>query len=123
MAVRRHELLDDLTTTAERFLREHQISGGVASHLANSLADHLAEHWGGQMINFPKDHRRKLHEQELEIHRKFTGNNHAALAIEYRMTERGMRKLITRVTTRLSKQRARQPGGDESTGAPATYTA
>ncbi len=109
MAARRHELLDDMSHTAERFLCDHDIPVAVANLLAGALADHLAERWGGQMISFPKDHRRKLYEQDMEIYRKFTGHNHAALAMEYRMSERGMRKLITRVTARLAQQSAEEP--------------
>nr|WP_271451945.1 MULTISPECIES: Mor transcription activator family protein [unclassified Acidovorax] len=106
MAARRHELLDDMSHTAETFLRDHDVPAAVAALLANALADHLAERWGGQMISFPKDHKRKLCEQDLEIYRKFTGHNHAELALEYKMSERGMRKLITRVCARLAKQSA-----------------
>lgn len=104
MAERRNELLEDLVLFVEQRLMEYGEPIAKAGVLANALADHIADHWGGQMISFPKDHRRKLCLLEIEIYRQFNGNNYGELALKYGMGERGMRKLIARVKARLANQ-------------------
>ena len=104
MPERRHELFEDLVTFAQQRLIEYGLQTSAADVIANALVDHVADHWGGQVISFPKDHLRKLCQQEVEIYHQFTGKNYGALALKYEMSERGMRKLITRVQARLAKQ-------------------
>lgn len=104
MAERRNELFEDLVQFVEQRLMEYGEPANKASVLANALTDHIADHWGGQMISFPKDHRRKLCLLEVEIYHQFNGDNYGDLALKYGMGERGMRKLIARVRARLAKQ-------------------
>ena len=102
MAEKRNELLSDLVAMAESVLQEHGVSSQMATITANSLADRLADHWGGQNISFPKDFKWKLAKLELEIYDRFTGRNYDELAMAYSMTERGIRKLIARVRAKVS---------------------
>ena len=104
MMVRRSSLLDEVVSVSERLMTDNDVSPATAAVVANALADHLADYWGGQLINFPKDHRRKLAKIEVEIYGQFDGSNYGALAFRYNMSERGVRKLITRVRARLAKQ-------------------
>ena len=104
MAERRNELFEDLAQFVEQRLVEYGEPATKARVLANALVDYIADHWGGQMISIPKDHRRKLCMQEVEIYRQFNGDNYGDLALKYGMGERGMRKLIARVNARLAKQ-------------------
>ena len=104
MAERRNELFEDLVLFVERHLIEYGEPAAKANVLANALADYISDHWGGQMLSIPKDHRRKLCLLEIEIYRQFTGDNYGELALKYGMGERGMRKLIARVKARLAKQ-------------------
>lgn len=102
MAVRRHELLAELVDTAAARLVENEVPPKVAQLIANDLADHVADNWGGQIITFPKDLRRKLTMLELEIYDRFSGENYDDLAREYGMTVSGMRKLVTRIRAKLA---------------------
>lgn len=101
MAAKRNELLSDLVALAEEVLQEYDIPETVATITANALADRLADHWGGQNISFPKDFAWKLARLELEIYDAFNGRNYDELALRYRMTERGIRKLIARVRAKI----------------------
>ena len=104
MAVRRHELLADLVDTVTNRLVENEIPAKVADLIANDLADHVADNWGGQVIAFPRDLRRKLTILELEIYDRFNGENYDDLARQYGMTVSGMRKLVTRIRAKLARR-------------------
>lgn len=103
MEDKRNELFEDFAASAERLLREYELAPAAAGLIASALADHLADHWGGQNLNIPKDYRRKLSARELEAYARFDGENFDTLAREFGMTERGMRKLIARVRDRLRR--------------------
>lgn len=96
----RHELLQDIADHAEAIMKEYGIEAAVAEQVGTAIADHLAEHWGGQLINFPKDYLFKLAERDLQIYNEFTGANHTELARRYQMTVRGIYKVIARVHKR-----------------------
>ncbi len=104
MAVRRHKLLAEVVDTATARLVENDVPPQVAHLVANDLADHLADYWGGQIITFPKDLLRKLTILELEIYDRFNGDNYDDLARQYGMTVSGMRKLITRIREKLASR-------------------
>lgn len=104
MAMRRHELLADLVDSVTKRLSQNGVNDNTAEIVANDLADHIAKHWGGQVINIPKDYKRELTKLELEIYERFQGDNYDNLAREYNMTESGVRKLIHRISTKLSNQ-------------------
>lgn len=103
MAEKRNELFADVVVAAERLLQEYEVTPPAAGLIADALADHLADHWGGQNLSIPKDYHRKLSKRELEAYERFDGNNFDTLAREFGMTERGMRKLIARVRDRLRR--------------------
>jgi Mor family transcriptional regulator len=109
MADKRAELFEDLVDQTARLLREYGTPEKASDLIANQLADHLADHWGGQNINVPKDYQRKLAARELELYARFDGQNHAALAREFGMTERGVYKLIRRVRERLKRNAKGHP--------------
>lgn len=101
MAALRAELLDDVAEHAKHILADHGITTEVADQCGVALADFLAEHWGGQLINFPKNRLFKLAQRDMAIYEEFTGNNHAKLALKYNMSTRGIYKLITRAQKRF----------------------
>lgn len=101
--VRRHELLNDMVHTATERLIANGLGHNEAELVASDLADHFAQHWGGQVICFPKDYRRTLSQLEVEVYSRFTGDNYDALARQYGLTMSGMRKLIGRTRDRLAK--------------------
>ena len=100
MASRRNQFLADLMDVAKKHLQEY-VSAHEADMVAGSLTDHLADYWGGQLINIPKDYKWKLSQREAEIYAEFNGYNHAELAKKYDMGERGLRKLLARVKKRM----------------------
>ena len=102
MATRRNQLLADVMAVAAARLSEH-VSTNAAEMIAGDLADHLADYWGGQLINFPKDFRWKLGQREMEIYDAYNGHNLGELARKYDISERGLRKLINRVRERIAK--------------------
>lgn len=101
MAERRHELYADLMDLAQRQMAEYGVSDNEAMLIASDLADRLADHWGGQNITFPKEYRRKLNRVEMEIFDAFNGHNLGEVAQTYDISERGLRKMIARVTKRI----------------------
>ena len=101
---KRNALLADVIELTTAHLEEHEVSPAAAAVTASALADRLADYWGGQVIVFPRDFLYKLAKLEIEIYGNFTGHNHDELARSYRMTTRGIRKLIARVRAKLAKQ-------------------
>lgn len=97
----RSELLDDVSAHAMDILRDHGIDTELAEQCGVALAEHLAEHWGGQLINFPKNFLYKLAQRDMVIYSEFNGRNHAELAKRYKMSVRGIYKLIARAQKRV----------------------
>ncbi|MDR2155939.1 MAG: hypothetical protein LBE78_13105 [Burkholderiaceae bacterium] len=109
MSAKRAEMLDDVASLVQRLLKDHGISQPEAESIGNATADHLADYWGGQNFTFPRDYQRKLGMRDLAIYDKWChGKTFDILAREHDMSERGIRKLISRVRDRLKKQRQRQ---------------
>jgi Mor family transcriptional regulator len=100
MDTMRAELLADLVEHTAGVLQDLGVSPDVALQAANSLADHMAANWGGQVISWPKDSAYRLAGRELEILAKFNGTNYAELAREYDMHVRSVRRLINRANRR-----------------------
>lgn len=96
----RNELLADIAAHVLEILQDHSIGTDIAEQCGAAIADHLADNWGGQVVSIPKDHAYKLAKRDVAILREFTGNNHSDLARRYDMTERGIRKLVTRAIQR-----------------------
>lgn len=100
MEVLRHELLSDFASHVAQVLLDHGIDEAIADQAGIAAADHIADHWGGQLVNVPKDYRYRIAERDLQVWEEFRGNNHAELARRYGMTLRGVYKLISRVKSR-----------------------
>lgn len=112
MARKRHELLADLVTHAERLLVAAGVEPDPAAIVANGLADHFAEHWGGQLINFPMDYRWQLDTRYLAIYdRHSAGASYGELAMAFRLSERHVRTVIATVRRRLAEQARKGPPG------------
>jgi len=105
MEAARHELLSDVADHAAATLRDYGIAADVADQAGVAIANILAEHWGGQLISFPKDYHFKLAERDLRIYGEFTGVNHAELARRYKPTVHGIYKLVERVRRREVERR------------------
>jgi Mor family transcriptional regulator len=105
MGERRNELLADLVDLTKRVLVDEDVQPEVAELAANAVADRLADYWGGQIISFPKDFRRRLAKLELEIYSAWSERvPYGELALKYKMTERALRRLIARVRARIIQE-------------------
>lgn len=100
MASLRHELLEDVVIQAMSILVDYGIDPIMAEQAGCGLADHLANHWGGQLVSIPKDHVHRLAERDLAIYNRFNGKNHSELAREFNMGVRGIYKVLDRVHRR-----------------------
>lgn len=97
MKVLRHELLRDLADQASTLLLDYGIPAEVAEQVGCALADHMAEHWGGQLINFPKDACFKVAQRDIDIWSEFNGRNHPSLAKKYGISQRAIYDIIKRM--------------------------
>lgn len=103
MARRRHELLQDVERSTKATAIELGVTGDLAEHLGAAIADMLSERWAGQQLTFPINGYYGLSQRELAIaERRDQGARVFELAREFRMTERGVRKLLKRVDERRS---------------------
>ena len=101
MANRRNKFLTDFMDWARSNLGHH-VSPEAADLIASDMTDRLADHWGGQLINIPKDYHWKLSQRDAEIYAAFNGHNYAELAKKHDMHERSLRKLLDRVRKRMA---------------------
>lgn len=97
----RNELITCVIDHAESAMKRAGIEPQKAASIAIGIADELVEVFGGQNITFPKEYKRKLAQKESLIYAQFTGSNYRELAATHNMTERGMRKLLNRVRSRI----------------------
>ena len=104
MALKRHELLEELQAVIARQLEEMGTAPDAASVIGSSAVDYLSTYWAGQVVTFPKDAQYKLTLKELEIYDQYTGRNKDELARAYGMTPRGMGKLIQRIRDKIKAQ-------------------
>ncbi len=96
----RHELLSDVSDHVAAELQVFGVPVEKAEQIGTNIANHMAEHWGGQVIGFPKDYIFKLHARDLDIYNAFNGNNHGQLARSYRLSVRAIYKIVDRVRRR-----------------------
>lgn len=106
MALKRHELLEELQAVIARQLEEMGTAPDAASVIGSSAVDYLSTYWAGQVVTFPKDARYKLTLKELEIYDQYDGRNKDDLARRYGMTPRGMGKLLKRIREKIRAQNA-----------------
>lgn len=106
MALKRHELLEELQAVIARQLEEMGTAPDAASVIGSSAVDYLSTYWAGQVVTFPKDAQYKLTLKELEIYDQFDGRNKDDLARRYGMTPRGMGKLLKRIREKIRAQNA-----------------
>lgn len=109
MEDRRAELLAHVAQRAAEIVRDLGIDDAHADHIGAAIADMVAEDCGGQVISFPKDAAYRLSQREQDILRaRRSGASYVDLMRSYRMTERGLRKLIKRAQGRYMAARPQQ---------------
>lgn len=101
MAARRAELLSDVAAHATQVLRGLGVATDVAEQCGAAIADHLADHYGGEVISWPKDCAYKLAARDREVLAdREAGMSAAALSRKYGISERGINKLLSRARRR-----------------------
>lgn len=101
----RHELLSDVADLTATIVADHGLSEDRAEQIGCAVANRIAEHWGGQLINIPKDYLFKLSQRDLQIYEDFNGTNHPDLARKYGVGVRAIYKIIKRVSKRETDRR------------------
>lgn len=96
MELKRHELFEGLLAHGKIIFQELGIDEALAEQAALAFVDHICEDWAGQTISFPKDIAYKIAMRDLDIYNYHRGDI-SATARHFKMTERGVRKVINRV--------------------------
>lgn len=105
MAHLRHELLTDIADQVTLILKDFNVASEKAEQAGVAVSNHLSEHWGGQLITFPKDHLFKITQRDLDIFNKVNANNMSAVAKEYGLTVNGIYRAIKRIRKRAIAER------------------
>lgn len=71
----RHEFLADIVDHISTILKENSIDDEKADATALDVANHLANHWGGQNFSFPKDYTYKVSQRDLAIFQEANRDN------------------------------------------------
>lgn len=96
-AIKRHEFLSDTEAHARKVLLDHGIDADVSDQAAVAIADHLSEHWRGQVIVIPADYRYKVSQRDIYLYTHVYKGDVSALAAATGMTESGVYKMLKRV--------------------------
>ena len=95
------ELLTDLQNTIARlFVELIGVENDLAEHAALEVRNHMAEHWGGQGIYFPKDVAFLTSLRDEQIYSEFTGDNHSELVRKYKVSKPWLYRILKRVHKR-----------------------
>lgn len=89
------DVLRDLEIIVEDVCNTHGAQA-AAPAIAFDVVERLRLHWGGADLYLPKATLWALGRRDAEIYSKFKGNNVAALAREYSLTERQIYAIIAR---------------------------
>ncbi|AAU90956.1 MULTISPECIES: Mor transcription activator family protein [Methylococcus] len=92
------ELLSDLAAKSAALACElGALPKDVAERFGLELSREVAAHWGGQLVYIPRNLPGELDRRDLEIFEKFRGDNHAELALEYRLSVQWIYRIVKRV--------------------------
>lgn len=101
MEKRRQEVYEEIALFVADTLRNHGIPNDVSDQCGHAAADHMAEHWGGQVISFSMRSAFRMSVRELQIlAAKNAGLPVHQIAHDFDMSENGVRKLLSRVSRR-----------------------
>jgi len=103
-----NELLDDVAAKVTNLLHGH-VDRATADTLGLSVADMLAEDWGGLNVYIPKRLERRLALRNARIYRAWTGDNVMELAREYGMSEQHIYAIIREEREKRAMKQMRLP--------------
>ncbi|MDA8257963.1 MAG: transcriptional regulator [Betaproteobacteria bacterium] len=99
-------LLDAAEQIAER-LQAIGIEHSDAARIGFEVAEHLRNHWGGQLLYICKGTGYEISQQHLEIWQRSNGSNYDWLAREYNLSVQQVYKIVKRVG---AAERAKRQG-------------
>jgi len=88
---RARELLSDMSAKVAVKLVSIGIASDKANEIAHTITDEMSEDWGGQLVYFPID---LASRRNLQIYEKFTGDNHADLATEFKVSVQHIYRVV-----------------------------
>lgn len=99
------ELLQDLADQIGLKLVELGVNPEKAAEIGFASAEHVREHWGGQLLYLPKGMQYEFSRRDIEIFDKFNGRNHASLAREYNVSIMRIYQIVKAIRAELIKKR------------------
>lgn len=87
-------VLDDIRAHIESALLKNAIHNVSADEIAVNVFNGMAEHWGGQLIYFPKCITQKISRRNQQIWQDFTGTNYSELAKSYGLSLQRIYQII-----------------------------
>lgn len=98
------ELLMDLGDQASELLvSQFGLDVDQANMAARLLVDRMRDHWGGQLLYFPKGSALDISERDSELWEAFTGSNHEDLARRFGLTVQAVYARIRIIRRALRK--------------------
>jgi Mor family transcriptional regulator len=91
------ELLEQVGQVIFRHLRHYGVAREGAIRMTFSIVEAIRTEIGGVQQYIPRGLSYELSQRDREIWLKFTGDNYAALAREYKLTEMQVRNIIKRI--------------------------
>lgn len=104
---KRNEMLADIAAGSAAILLNFGLDQQRANRAGDEIADFMADSFGGQVVNFPKDFRYKLEKRHQEIMDRFDGTNRNELAQEYGLTVRAIYKICQRARKKKADNAAK----------------
>lgn len=100
MEHQRHEFFEDIIAHSRVVLIDLGFPEDVADQAGVSIVELICTNWAGQVFTIPMDYKYKMSIRDMEIYHFHKGDFNLT-ARKFGMTERGARKVITRVMKRL----------------------
>lgn len=104
----RNELFTDIIDHLQRLMvDDYGMVADAGEQVGVSVVEFLSTHWAGITFSIPGDYYYKLAKRDLEMYRSHYGKHRgdfSETAKEWGLTDRGVRKVISRVAKRLVQE-------------------
>ncbi len=91
------EILADLAEQVEERVAATGIDRDEARRISLAVARHMNAYWGGGLLYICKGQHYEIGLRDQEIYRRFNGENHDWLAMEYDLTVQHVYRIVKRV--------------------------
>lgn len=115
MEVVRHEFFADMIKHVQKLMMDdYSMDAEAGEQVGVSIVEFISTHWAGVQMVIPMDYKFQVAKRDLEIYDSHRGD-YTATALKWGMTERGIRKVIERVTKRIIQNRQQSLFDDPNT--------